>query len=368
MMDDIELKKMIETFDFDNFLNPPEEQSEVFGGWVIITDTQCAVGYNDYDGLGYHGDSVRRALCEILDVGRYSHLVTPTVSQSNYLIGTMMAGANTAYILFPLDNIGSITPNQLKLFEKFKEEYNKVIENKSEVLHQGIVKIEKEKVEYVTKNLNILYEVLSGMVDENKMIPEDVNVIGKTLYKVLSKEEKMEERCFQITPYEYLKQDIHSIKGVSIITDQQNVFYGVLRENDFRTHYGLSKDIERMIHPGSNLDLYQNHTYIFLLQDEVIINLPEDGTISQNQIDGIMSFITDIERYNQEVDEQSRISMKVMAWHGNYEPFFFKKDITTILDSMEEFVRPELDEEEVIIGKEFDSSSDNKNMVYSYKS
>lgn len=350
-MYDFELNKMMENFDFESFMNPPESEDRLLGGWLIITDNQYVMGYNDFDGMGYHGDSIRRALCEIFDEGRYSQFGSPSFVNKNFIIGTMMSGQDNMYILFDLNQLRSITPNQYKLFEEFKNKYNDIIKRKSIILGNNTVFYENNGTEVVSKDLDLVSYVLCQKIDENKKLPKDVEIIGETLEKKSSKEGIREKQSFQFTPYDYLMSEPTAIRGAAVITDKQTIFYGSLKEFDFRTPYGICKEIEKTIHFHPVVDILENHSYLYLSEDKAVFNLPSNGKISLTQMNTIMNYMMEIVQYNREVTEDKKITIQVKPWHGSYKDSFSVNDFMNLFRVMEQNLVPEVEEEEIIVEK-----------------
>lgn len=188
-----EIKEMIDNFRFEEFLNPPKDSKKALGAWLIITDEQCVMGYNDHNGEGYHSDSIRKAFCKVLDEEKYSPFVTPSYTQSQYIIGTMMSAPQKSYILFRIDRLEEISSNQLKLLEKFQEKYNDLIEKRSLELHESVVLFEHKGMEIPGYNLDTFYNYLSKRkkINDNKVFLPDRNKIGQiTLEKEKRKEKK----------------------------------------------------------------------------------------------------------------------------------------------------------------------------------
>lgn len=174
-----EVRKMIDNFNMEEFLQLDSVQKQLYGAWIIITDNQYVVGNNENDKLGYHADSIRKVLCEIFDVDRYHKIVTPTYSKNNFIIGTLISSFDMADILFSINDLDGITPNQLLLFEKFMDEYNDIVKNKSSELGRRLVSFSIDGVIYSTEDFSILHDVLLRKVDKYKEIPQDINIIGK---------------------------------------------------------------------------------------------------------------------------------------------------------------------------------------------
>jgi hypothetical protein len=74
-----------------------------------------------------------------------------------------------------------VTPNQIKLLEKFKNEYNHLVEKKSQELHQGIVLLERNGMEIASNNFDTLYNYLNQKekINAEKKLPPDINIIGQ---------------------------------------------------------------------------------------------------------------------------------------------------------------------------------------------
>ena len=182
-MNNLEVEKMVSSFDFATFLNPKEGNQENYGAIIIITDKQYIIAYNDYDGLGYHGDSIRKILCEIYQEDRFSPIVTPSFVKENFIIGTMMSGPNMTYLLFNLERLKEITPNQFKLFEELEKKYNDLIKKKAEEKNESIVIFTEEGMEFATKDFELLEKALEKRVSSKKTLREEECIIGESLFE-----------------------------------------------------------------------------------------------------------------------------------------------------------------------------------------
>ncbi len=172
-----EVYHMIDSFNFNDFLNSKKDNNTTIGAWIIVTDSQCILGYTDYEGLGYHSDSLMKTFQILLHEDRYSPLVSPRFTNQNYLIGIMMSGSAANYILFDLDQVNTITPNQKKLFDEMASKYDEVVKNKAKELGQDIVIVKSNDVEYTGDNLSFISDYLK--VNEDKQIPYDFCNIGQ---------------------------------------------------------------------------------------------------------------------------------------------------------------------------------------------
>ena len=174
-----EIYKMIGSFDFKEYLNVNQKTDNTICGWVIITDSQCVMGYTNHDGLGFHLVSISMAFQLLLQEDEYSPLVSPRFTYKNYIIGFMMSGKDSNYILFDFDQLGQATPNQKKLFLKMAEEYDEMIENRSKELGEGMVIVKANQEEHVGNNLSFAANYLK--VDDEKQIPYDFCNVGQFL-------------------------------------------------------------------------------------------------------------------------------------------------------------------------------------------
>ena len=96
--------------------------------------------------------------------------------------------------------------------------------------------------------------------------------------------------------YEYFEycRDIGNVKGAIVVTDKQSVIGMATSEDDFSTHNEMANNIERMIHPEEQYDnansYRSNNSYTYLSSKDIVMTLPEDGSLSPNQA----VFLTDI--------------------------------------------------------------------------
>lgn len=170
----------------------------------------------------------------------------------------------------------------------------------------------------------------------------------------------IQKKNLELSPYELLKKSKgESVKGVGVVTDQQGIFYSKLDSNDFKTHYGICKDIEKEIYPNLTRseieERINDNTYIFLTEYDAIIHFPENIQISLSQFYFILEFIKDISKYNREVDEKIPITLH---WYGKIIDLY---DIYEISEEKarewSKMIRPSHDlKDEKIIGKVYSSN------------
>jgi hypothetical protein len=137
----------------------------------------------------------------------------------------------------------------------------------------------------------------------------------------------LDKECLQLSLYEYLKAYYDKKytpsrngdrKGLAVLTDEQYIFYGKNKNNDL-IHYDIAMDIEAYIHPErpafTFIEEDPNHTYIFLTEKSAIIEFPTSNQISLIQVKFLMDFLTELTKYNREVEEKYRIPFTMADWN-----------------------------------------------------
>ncbi len=173
-------REMIDAFDMDEFLKEDEEK-ENNGAFLLITDGQCVLSYTGSLGKGYHYEAVGNALCEIYGEDKTMEAIPYLYgeSDSNNIMARLINEQGIVYIMFDLSHLKSITPNQLKLFEMFMEEYNDYFGAFSLKIEEPFVLYDIDGEESSSDDLTEVYEYLKSIVDEKKKVRKDKNIIGK---------------------------------------------------------------------------------------------------------------------------------------------------------------------------------------------
>ncbi len=139
----------------------------------------------------------------------------------------------------------------------------------------------------------------------------------------------IDKKFLKLSPYEYLKachegvycrDKGHDLRGVSVITYRQGLYYSSI-ENNGLLHVDILRDIERDIFDPIVSGTYFNdgvpeHVYIFMNRESVDIHFPDNGKMSTVQLKLILDFIKDVSTYNSEVQENERLLIWFESWNG----------------------------------------------------
>ena len=164
----------------------------------------------------------------------------------------------------------------------------------------------------------------------------------------------LDEICLKLNVYDYFKFfEKCGIRGVSVITDKQYIFYTQMLDDDNRTHNELIIDIEEKIHPKSNRKgsdaLRDNNAYIITYGPKCFfISLPNNGNLSVNQVIFINDVLNEIDKYNQ---EGKKVLINLDTPEGRM--INFKASNTDEIRNYlyEHITEVSLNEEEIILGK-----------------
>ena len=186
------VEEMISAFDMKKFLQSNEED-QPNGAFAIITDQQVILSYTENHGRGLHYDAISKALCEIMeeDKDEDSLAYLRSVSAQYFIVVRMINELDLNYIIFELNFLRNITPNQLSLFEKFMNQYNSLVSNFSKERGRPTVLVELRGKELFYDDLEPIYDYLKTIVDENRVIPQELKVIGEITLDSNEKKEKI---------------------------------------------------------------------------------------------------------------------------------------------------------------------------------
>lgn len=174
--------EMINNFNLKTFLSA-RKRGDSIGGFLLFTDKQCVMGYNDKRGRGSHVQAFANAFAKIMDLNEMDfHQMTELdmKTDEDYIKARLVNLSDRAYMAFNLGLLESITPNQLALFEEFKDKYNDIIRFYSHYYGMPVVNvIIPGYLTFESNDLDKLYDYLKTIVDDKKELPLDCNIIGK---------------------------------------------------------------------------------------------------------------------------------------------------------------------------------------------
>lgn len=166
----------------------------------------------------------------------------------------------------------------------------------------------------------------------------------------------LDERCLKLGICDYFKyfDRFGGTRGVAVITDKQYIFYTQILDDDNRTHDSLIIDIEEKIHPLSKkvgLNAFRaNNAYIMTYGPKCfVLSLPDDGSLSKNQVIFINDILDEIDKYNKLGEKKVLINL---TFSDNYLVNFKDSNTDKIRKYLYEHItKRSSNEEEIIIGK-----------------
>ena len=176
----------------------------------------------------------------------------------------------------------------------------------------------------------------------------------------------MNDKNLSLNLYEYLvySQD-KSVRGVSLITDKQYIFYTQLDNSDI-THDKIYTKLENEIHPNDKRDGFKairdNNIHIASVGHELVIYLPDNKLLSLNQYKYIINMLNEVDRFNKE----NNTNILLYAVYPRLLKGVIKtRDINEFKEKISSLVTKEfIIEEESIIGSKLDDNNIIESMRY----
>ena len=189
---------MINDFSFYDLIYRTKATQCDYGAFLVITDKQYILGYNADYGRGSHQQALARCMAEI-DGGKNISIYKDSVYYADKCIQTFLTarilytyvGENENFqptfngnIIFLLDD-KKITPEQMKCFEKFYEDYGNEIartcNSYSMMVSFSYYDEEGNRKSNYSRNLDNIYEYLKTVVSDKipKVSDEDEIIIGE---------------------------------------------------------------------------------------------------------------------------------------------------------------------------------------------
>ncbi|MBR1386548.1 MAG: hypothetical protein IJ568_06930 [Bacilli bacterium] len=176
-----DVKKMIQAFDFEEFLKARKKYNCAY---LLITDSQLVMGYTRDFGKYEHVFSFASAINEIEDNPSFTNVgdlyYLNYITNKDYIKARFVhEGDNISFLAFDLSELKSISINQFQLFYSFYEKYNNMIEEYSKIYNSPLVMFQdKNQEEHLCSELSLLLDYLQSIIDYNKEIKIDKNIIG----------------------------------------------------------------------------------------------------------------------------------------------------------------------------------------------
>lgn len=174
------------------------------------------------------------------------------------------------------------------------------------------------------------------------------------------------DKNLSLNLYEYLvySQD-KTVRGVSLITDKQSIFYTQFDNSDI-THDKIYTKLENKIHPNDVRDGFKairdNNIHIASVGHELVIYLPDNKLLSLNQYKHLCSMLNQVDKFNKENNTNillyatyPRLLERVIKTRDTNE---FREKIYSLVTK--EFII----DEEIIIGSTLENNSIIESMMY----
>ena len=178
----LEVVEMINNFNLKTFLEG-RKLGDSIGGYLLITDNQCVMGYNGKRGRDAHVQAFASAISLINDLGEldfHKMMQLDIDSDKEYIKARLVNLGDRSYIAFNFGLLENITPNQLELFELFKNQYNDIIKFYSHYYGMPMINvIIPGYLTFESNDLEEIYNYLKTIVNYQKELPQDKNIIGK---------------------------------------------------------------------------------------------------------------------------------------------------------------------------------------------
>ena len=193
-----DIKEMIDNFDYYDYLINLNNQDRN-NAFLIITDKQYIIGYNQNYGEGIHNHAFARCMKDLKGGGTILQKEEKELTSeciNNYLTGRLTYEDNRKYILFNLTTGDktiknkNISPKQYEVFKMFYDDYNERIKNSSiEVdFHYAL---NNRSIGHTSNNLDELLILLEGLIDNSLDNEKEEIIIGKPLNNDVKKLIKM---------------------------------------------------------------------------------------------------------------------------------------------------------------------------------
>lgn len=179
-----DVSEMVNNFDMRVFFTGRRKDDKI-NGFVLITNNQCITGYTYNRGRGFHDQAFVSALAQIYDLEKsdYQDITTFDMkTDKDFIKARLINYGDRVYISFTFALLEGITPNQLALFEKFKDKYNSIIRFYSHYYGKPIVNVViPNYLTFEYSDLEEVFDYLKTIVNDKKELPEDKNIIGKII-------------------------------------------------------------------------------------------------------------------------------------------------------------------------------------------
>ena len=176
----------------------------------------------------------------------------------------------------------------------------------------------------------------------------------------------MNDKNLSLNLYDYLVYSQNkSVRGVSLITDKQYIFYTQLDNSDI-THDEIYTKLENEIHPNDKRDGFKairnNNIHIASVGHELVIYLPDNKLLSLNQYKYLCNMLNEVDRFNK--DNNTNILL-----YASYPRLLNRviktRDVNQFKEKIYSLVTKEfIIDEETIIGSRLDNNSIIESMKY----
>ena len=174
------------------------------------------------------------------------------------------------------------------------------------------------------------------------------------------------DKNLSLSLYEYLlySQDKY-VRGVSLITDKQSIFYTQFDNSDI-THDKIYTKLENEIHPNDVRDGFKairdNNIHIASVGHELVIYLPDNKLLSLNQYKHLCYMLNQVDKFNKE----NNTNILLYATYPRLlEKVIKTRDVNQFKEKMYSLITKKIIiDEEIIIGNILDNNSIIESMMY----
>ena len=176
----------------------------------------------------------------------------------------------------------------------------------------------------------------------------------------------MNYKYLSLNLYDYLAYSQNKpVRGVSLITDKQCIFYTQLDNSDI-THDEIYTKLENEIHPNDVRDGFKairnSNIHIASVGHELVIYLPDNKLLSLNQYKYLCNMLNEVDRFNK---ENNTDILLYASYPILLERVIKTRDINEFREKISSLVTKEFAiDEEIIIGSRLDDNSIIDSMMY----
>ena len=293
-------RKSIINFDLEEMFSFLRDNSDDYGGSLLITSRQIILAANGGDGRGTHWQTFAPIMSELYsielnNINNYNEL-KKTDGYEDMIYARIVNDKSGCYIGFSIKDNLKISENEFNMFMQFYNKYNKKIEELSKKIGIPLVQFYNTQTdeECYSNNLDEVKEYLRSRIDKNKKDKnEEIIAITEEERAASYKETIMDE-------LRYLLRLIKSYKEKMILDDDYTNYEQLINE--------IEKDILRKSEDGYTIE-EKRELMIKMAKviDDVSMKIKENSLAVNivarfNQIEGCRQY-NDKEEYNEQLED-----------------------------------------------------------------